>query len=460
MRLLRLLFGLREPVDRKRYLVAGCSLAALKYGIDFLVVYLATGKFWTIPAYLSPAIYLREDAIGPAPEPLLWGMAVYTLPFAWIGLTMSVRRAADAGLSPWFGVGFLVPIWNWITIVVLGIRPTREGGWKPETSETPVPIDLRTVLVTVAIGVGISLVMVLLSVYVLGEYGWSLFIGTPFVVGMIAGFLTNRNEPRRVGASLGAATLSILLGGAALLLFALEGIVCLLMAAIPGMLLALGGALIGHAIANSRRSMPSSPRQLAPAIVILPLLAGIETLHRETPVFEVETVVEIDASPMEVWPHVIDFPDLPPPSRLVEWSGVAYPVRARLEGRGVGAIRHCEFSTGPFVEPITAWEPGRRLAFDVTSQPHPMEEWSPYSNIHPPHLDGYFRSVRGEFRFVELPDGQTRLEGSTWYELDLAPRFYWTMMADTVIHRIHTRVLEHVKRQSEGDETTVPGPAS
>lgn len=78
-----------------------------------------------------------------------------------------------------------------------------------------------------------------------------------------------------------------------------------------------------------------------------------------------------------------------------------------------------------------------------------MEEWSPYRDIHPPHLDGYFRSVRGEFRFVDLPDGRTRLEGSTWYELDIAPTFYWSLITDSVIHRIHLRVLEHVKRETE-----------
>jgi hypothetical protein len=38
-------------------------------------------------------------------------------------------------------------------------------------------------------------------------------------------------------------------------------------------------------------------------------------------------------------------------------AGVAYPLRARIHGEGVGAVRHCEFTTGAFVEPITAWEP-------------------------------------------------------------------------------------------------------
>ena len=115
----------------------------------------------------------------------------------------------------------------------------------------------------------------------------------------------------------------------------------------------------------------------------------------------------------------------------------------------MGAVRYCVFSTGAFVEPITIWEPRRRLAFEVIESPAPMHELSPYDDIHPPHLDNYLRSRRGEFRLTPLPGGRTRLEGHTWYELDMAPAIYWQPIADAVIHRIHLRVLEHIKRESE-----------
>jgi len=78
-----------------------------------------------------------------------------------------------------------------------------------------------------------------------------------------------------------------------------------------------------------------------------------------------------------------------------------------------------------------------------------MEEWSPEGQIHPRHLDGYFRARRGEFRLVGLPGGRTRLEGSTWYQLDLAPGAYWRVWADSLVHAIHLRVLEHIKAEVE-----------
>jgi hypothetical protein len=113
-------------------------------------------------------------------------------------------------------------------------------------------------------------------------------------------------------------------------------------------------------------------------------------------------------------------------------------------------VRRCEFSTGAFVEPISAWDEPRRLAFDVTAQPPALRELSPYGTIGAPHLGGAFRARRGEFRLIALPHGRTRLEGSTWYELDMAPAVYWRPWTDALVHAIHLRVLRHVKRLAEG----------
>src|SRR3989441_11306797 len=70
-----------------------------------------------------------------------------------------------------------------------------------------------------------------------------------------------------------------------------------------------------------------------------------------------------------------------------------------------------DFTTGSFVEPITGWEENRRLGFDITAQAPPMREWSPYAEVNPPHLAGYFRATQGEFRLSPLPGNRTHLEG-------------------------------------------------
>jgi hypothetical protein len=115
----------------------------------------------------------------------------------------------------------------------------------------------------------------------------------------------------------------------------------------------------------------------------------------------------------------------------------------------VGAVRYCEFSTGAFVEPIEVWDEPRLLRFTVTDNPPPMREWSPF-DLRPPHLHNFLVSHAGEFRLVTLPGGRTRLEGSTWYEHRMWPQTYWRWWSDFIIHRIHARVLGHMRSLSEG----------
>ena len=146
---------------------------------------------------------------------------------------------------------------------------------------------------------------------------------------------------------------------------------------------------------------------------------------------------------------MVSFEEIRTPPPWYFRVGLAYPIRARIDGNGVGAVRRCEFTTGAFTEPITAWDEPHRLAFGVTSQPAPLQEWSPYRNVYAPHMDGFFQTTRGEFRLVSLPGGRTRLEGRTWYTLRMQPQGYWTILADTIIHSIHQRVLDHIKREAE-----------
>jgi hypothetical protein len=180
---------------------------------------------------------------------------------------------------------------------------------------------------------------------------------------------------------------------------------------------------------------------------------GIEHAIPPTlPLLEVKSSVIVNATLEKVWRNVVSFSDLPPPDEMIFKLGVAYPLRAEISGSGVGAVRHCNFSTGPFVEPIEVWDEPRLLKFSVTKNPEPMQEWTPYRNVHPAHLDGYLESRAGQFRLVSLGGGRTLLEGTTWYHHHLWPADYWQVWSHYIIHTIHLRVLNHVKQLSERSE--------
>ncbi len=417
-----------------------------------------TKRVWTPVSYLAPSLILRQQAIGhDGPMPLYAALGIITLPFLWIGMSMSVRRAADAGLSPWFGITFIVPIINYVAMAVLACLPTtaRTAAWNDESAPPPsVQMDAgaKRAILAVLVSVVEALGMTALAVYGLGSYGAVLFLVTPCLIGATAARIYNTPQPRPLGATLVVAIFGILAAGGSILLVGIEGLLCLAMAFPIAAALAVLGALVAWAI--SARSL-AGPAPAALVLVLLPGAAGVEAMVVKPELRAVTTSVEIDAPPDAVWPNVIGFSELPAPPEWFFKLGIAYPQRARIDGSGVGAVRHCEFSTGPFVEPVTVWDPPHRLAFDVRAEPPSMQEWSPYAHVNAPHLEGYMVSKQGEFRLTALPNQRTRVEGTTYYTLAIFPESYWVTYSDALLHAIHGRVLSHIKNLSERNGGTV-----
>ncbi len=445
--ILALWFGVSRRVDRAAYAASGFVLMLVKYGAEALVVWSFTSSLFAPWDFLNPVLSVRVELLRPAPEWVGWALFTWSLPFLWIAISMSVRRVADAGGSPWCGLIVLVPVFNLVFMLVMCLVPPKPGKqWSAPSTESRDDDRAKSAVMAVGASLIIGAVMLLVGVYVFSTYGASLFLGTPLLMGAAGAYIYNRKFPRGYISTMSVGLASVVFAGLALLLFALEGVICVLMATPLLMPLGVLGALIGKAIAESTRR---PPHELMAAVFVLPLLAAAESLLMNATEYEVMTSVEIDASPKVVWDNVVGFSEISAPAAWYFRFGIACPQRARIVGRGVGAIRYCEFTTGTFIEPITAWESPRRLAFDVTDQPAPMFELSPYRHVHPPHLDGYLRSNRGEFRLIALPDGRTRLEGRTWYEFEMFPQSYWTLWSDMFIRRIHERVLLHVKQLSE-----------
>jgi uncharacterized membrane protein YhaH (DUF805 family) len=454
------LWSWRGPLNRGDYAKWGLLLFLIKYNLDRLVAWFGFGRLW------QPWTYLLGNGSADSSRPpedlgLLVVLLVLSLPFIVWGVLLTLRRLRDAGWPAPLVALFFVPFVNLVLFTFLCLQPTREPphlqpaatSWWRKTllTDNLVFAAALGVLASALLGLGLTV----FGTTFLKNYGWGLFVGTPFMMGFFGALFYSLPRVRTLGECAIVACVSVGLVSLLLVLLAFEGAICLAMAAPIGLVLALLGALAGWAVQLERWSHRLDQLRLyAAAWVLAPLLLVAESRSPVAPpLFAATTVCEIAASPETVWRHVVSFGELPPPTERLFLAGIAYPVRARLEGRGVGAVRYCEFSTGPFVEPITAWEDNRRLAFDVASQPHPMREWSPYAELRPAHLEGFFRSRRGEFRLTALPGGRTRLEGTTWYEQDIWPQTYWKPWSDYLVHAIHRRVLAHIKAEAEKDDS-------
>ena len=287
-----------------------------------------------------------------------------------------------------------------------------------------------------------------LSVKTFEQYGWSLFILLPIFVSMLSAFLWGYKRKISYRSSYLVALSSTLYLGLFILLFALDGLICLLMALPLAALLSSIGAWLGWLLARA----VSNPKGNALIVLIscsFPFFVAFEHSQEVSPPLrQVQTKVLIKGSIEEVWEQVIAFPKITTPPTGLFRTGIAYPVEARIEGHGVGAIRYCTFSTGDFVEPITVWDAPNKLAFSVTASPAPMKELSIYDHVHAPHLEDHLQSQKGQFVLQQTEDG-VLLEGTTWYTHSIAPDFYWGLISDEIIHRIHLRVLHHIREVVE-----------
>jgi len=274
-----------------------------------------------------------------------------------------------------------------------------------------------------------------------GIYGWTIFLLLPGVLGATASWVV---RPATGSGAASAGAITVIAAACLLLLLGLDGLLCIAIALPLTVPLGALGALLVYLAASSQY------RTRGVTMVLLLSPASVLYDAKAPPrVFEVRTTITVAATPEQVWKQVVSFSDLPEPREWFFHAGLAYPKRAHIDGSGPGAVRYCEFSTGPFVEPIEVWDDPRLLRFRVTENPTPMEEWSPYAKVRPKHLHGYLVSERGQFRLTPLANGRTLLEGSTWYQHGLWPAEYWRWWSDAIIHCIHWRVLNHVRMLAE-----------
>ena len=299
-----LILGGREPFEllalpygRAAYLRHGGALMALKYVVDAAVIWAVAGVFWTPADYVLSLASLQGSKPSTFPPLLNLWLLLWTLPFVCLGVVLSVRRARDAGIPPWIVVGFFLPVVNYAVIAALAVWPTAPPRPEPPTlveSDRAPGRSGRAIAAGVAAGIGTGVLCVAAGILLFRTYGAAMFVVTPFLVGMLSAMVADWVDP--AGPDRTVAVVFMTLGGIVVLL------------AVPA----------GHALDAAAAAPPS------------------RVVHSE---------IVVDAALAAVWTHVLGFSDI---SARPEWYfrlGLSYPVRARIQGTGVGAVRHIKVET-------------------------------------------------------------------------------------------------------------------
>jgi uncharacterized membrane protein YhaH (DUF805 family) len=366
---------------------------------------------------------------------------------AWALAALAFRRAVDAHLPEPLAILAVAPVVQIPVILFLCFAPARPATEQaqrrdPMTTETA----WRTAVEGALAGIGLTLASVAISALVFRVYATGLFVISPMVIGATTAYLANRRGDvgaRRTFLTVLGATA---LGGAALLAAALEGLVCIMLAAPLAFGAALIGGVLGRSIALANRR--SVGRTLS-SVAVMPLVFVSEAAMPPESSFESYQALNIGAPPEIVWDAIVHMTPLDEAVALPFQLGLAYPLRAEIIGEGVGGLRRGVFSTGVATERITEWVPNRKLTVVVENDPPAMRELSPYHHVYSPHVVGYFHTRAMTFQLAAGSEGHTILIERTSHELQLAPVLYWLPMAQWVVGEDNARVLEHIKRDAE-----------
>ena len=395
--------------------------------------------FWLLP--LRRLIWM--EALTPSVAALVF---VSSLAATWGLAIASFRRASRSRDARPLALLTIVPILQIAAMTMLAFLPLE--ALPAEERERTHGLEggqLSHVAQGLLAGMALVVAAVLVSALTFGAYGWGLFVMTPFVVGVTTAYVANRQVPLGRKRTMGLVLAAVALGGVALIMLALEGLICLILAAPLGAGVALIGGTVGQAMAGALHDKGSP----LPCVALLPILFALEAAMPPAAPILVDETIEIDAPRAAVWSALTGSDPIESSPGMVGRAGLAYPIAGRLVGEGVGAGRIGSFSTGIARERVTEWKPGRKLAFAVLDQPPAMEEMSPYRRVHAPHVTGYFETLWTSFEIEDLPGGRTRLTARAAHVLRIEPVLYWTPIARWAVRENMSRVMSDIRNKAE-----------
>ena len=205
-------------------------------------------SFWLVP--------LRSLVTLERPSNLMLMLALaYLLAAAWALAALAFRRAADADIGEGIAAFAIAPVVQIPAILALCVMPSRAGrDPAPRADQAGAEGQAWPAAAQgVVAGMALTLFAVAVGALIFGTYGFGMFVASPFVIGAATAYFANRK--RDIGGSRTAALVvgATALGGIALVMAALEGLICIILASPLGFLAAFIGGVFGRAVALSMR---------------------------------------------------------------------------------------------------------------------------------------------------------------------------------------------------------------
>ena len=269
--------------------------------------------------------------------------------------------------------------------------------------------------------------------------------GVPVAMGLLAVLGPDEEPSWPVASVIGWVPTLIAIG--ATLLLAWEGLICVVVWVPVALLCASVGGLAGKAA----RRLGGPRRTLGLVAAALPLVVAPVETRAELPLRSrtVHDAIEIAATPEAVWREIREVPAIGPDElggSLAYRIGFPRPVEARLDGEGVGAVRHATFEGGvTFVERVTEWEENRSLGFTIDASAVPSATFDRHVAVG----GRYFDVLSGRYQIEPVGPGRVVLHLTSEQRLSTRFNGYTQLWTDRFMSDIQATILRVVRDRAE-----------
>lgn len=279
--------------------------------------------------------------------------------------------------------------------------------------------------------------------------------GAPFAIGAVAAMGAWRQRRFDWRAALLAPWLACFAVAAFYALFALEPLLCVVMAMPVLLVMSTLGGLAAQHVARRPWGSPRAPLALLAAVMLVPFCAGWAESFAPPPdsLRHVHTEIRIAADRDTIWHNITRVSAIQPSEQrfsIFHALGLPKPRQAILDKDGVGGVRDAMFEQGlSFIEAVTQWQRDQEMRFTIEID---------HSKALPPLLaaidSSYFRVLDGRYAIQPLPDGSCILYLDSHERLSTRYNWYASLWTDGIMHHLQTYILRIIRGRCEAQASS------
>jgi hypothetical protein len=230
----------------------------------------------------------------------------------------------------------------------------------------------------------------------------------------------------------------------ALVAFAGEGAICLI---IFGLLLLIPyylGVVIGWAIQNSIWMRYTASLLLFAAVF---MSATMVPVYNKGITVRDETIIHAPSS--TVWNIITRRVPFGKSDNIFFRNGVSYPIAMQVVQQGERKALFVVYNNGTVAAPISDFQPGRSFSFGFSDTLVTMREKNFYKENNTMHIRNHFEVDYGRFEVAPINAQTCRLTTTSHFRHRFEPEFYTNWWVSYFLHGIHRHVLAGVRDRAQ-----------